>query len=122
MVYITQICAADSRVGFQRQRAHPVIAGVLGGVLLGLGIQGPAPAFLTVVGVGGEAAVPVKLKVVKAAVGFGAVVQVQQMPHRAKLHLIHGVPGGQGEDSLVGIIANAHGWFLRMILYRCKSG
>ena len=77
------------------------IAHAAGGVLLGQGVQGVVPAVARLVGVGGGPPVreldePGQV----AAADSGAVVGVEQHPVLVRLHLVGGVLGVQGKDSV----------------------
>ena len=99
--------AAVGQVGLQGGQAE--VPHAAGGVLLGLGVQGPGPLQPHLVGVGGEAPVlgadePGEV----APPEPGTVVGVQEHPGAVDLHLVAGAPGAQGEGALLGVISD-HG-------------
>ena len=107
----------------QAQAADPVIPYAAAGVFLAEGVQGIVPPAVHPGGLGGKAAVGIKLQAAQVAAADGwAVVQVMDHTLAVGPHLIAGVEGVQGDQSGFVVDADTHGGILLTLQNKPEKG
>ena len=107
----------------QAQAADPVIPYAAAGVFLAEGVQGIVPLAVHPGGLGGKAAVGIKLQAAQvAAADGGAVIQMVDHTLAVGPHLIAGVEGVQGDQSGFTIDADTHGGILLTLQNKPEKG